>query len=271
MDQQAQQDAYPAFFMPAFSGSSSRSRGNYDFGVHYQTSNWSAYAKTGTSVRFANTDELFAFDPFTGNPVFGGDILPQRARNNEIGAYFHAGTVSGQLALYRMTVKDEIGYDGNLFANVNFDPTLHQGLETDLSWNIDNRWRTRLAYSYTDASFRSGAYDSQQIPMVARNKATAQLFWKDAAIGEYSAQLNFVDKRHVSGDFSNTRDQLPAYVTLDARASWNFKPVQISATALNLLDKRYAPYGLYSTFKSDYYFFPADGRTLFVSAKIDFK
>lgn len=271
MKQQAQQDAYPLFFLPAFTGASSRTRSIYDLGLHYQTDAWSVYGKTGTSFRFANTDELFAFDPFTGNPVFGGDIRPQRARNNEIGAYFHAGSLGGQVALYRMDVKDEIGYDANTFANVNFDPSRHQGAEVDLTWNINSQWRTRLAYTYTDAEFRSGAYDGKQLPMVPTNKATAQIGWNSASLGNYTAQLNYVGQRHISGDFTHIRQQLPAYVTADLRASWDVKPFQVNLTALNLLDKRYAPYGLYSTFRSDYFYFPADGRTAFVGVKYDFR
>ena len=271
MDQQAHQDAYPAFFMPAFTGSSSRTRSVYDLGLHYRAPTWSMYGKTGTSFRFANTDELFAYDPFTGNPVFGGDIKPQRGRNNEIGGNFTIGKVTGQLALYRISVKDEIGYDGASFANVNFDPTRHQGGEADLSWKITEQWHARLAYAHTDATFRSGAYGGKQIPMVPTNKATAQLGWHDSTMGHYTAQLNYVGERYVSGDYSNVLKQLPAYATVDLRASWDFKPIQVTATALNLLDKRYAPYGLYSTHHADYFYFPADARSIFVSARYDFR
>jgi len=271
MHQQAQQADYPAFFMPAFSGASSRTHSIYDLGVHYQTSAWSAYAKTGTSFRFANTDELFSYDALTGNPVFGGDIQPQRARNNEIGGYLHWGAISGQLALYRMEVKDEIGYDGNTFANVNFDPTRHQGVEAEVSWKIDDRWHTRLAYAYTDASFRSGKYDGKRIPSVPSNKATLQLGYEGGHWGNYTGQMNYVDQRYISGDYDNVLRALPAYATVDLRANWKLKPFEISASALNLLDKRYAPYGLYSSSKSDYYYYPADGRTLLVSARYNFK
>jgi iron complex outermembrane receptor protein len=170
-----------------------------------------------------------------------------------------------------MDVKDEIGYDGNTGANVNFDPTRHQGIEADLTWKFDDHWHTRLAYTYTDASFTSGAYDGKQIPMVPSNKATAQLGWNSSTLGNYTAQLNYVGERHISGDYTNNLQSLPGYVTLDARASLNLKSFRIDATALNLLDKRYAPYGLYSTYKADYYYFPGDGRTLFISAKYDFK
>lgn len=271
MDQQAHQDAYPALFMPAFAGSSSRTRSVYDLGLNYQAPTWSMYGKTGTSFRFANTDELFAYDPFTGNPVFGGDIKPQVGRNNEIGGKANIGSISGQFALYRNNVKDEIGYDGASGANVNFDPTRHQGVEAELSWKLTKQWHVRLAYAYTDATFRSGAYDGKQIPMVPANKATAQLGWSSAAMGNYTAQLNYVDERYVSGDYTNTLKQLPAYATVDLRASKDFKPIQVTVSALNILDKRYAPYGLYSTYHADYFYYPADGRSIFVSAKYDFK
>ncbi len=276
MQQQAHQDAYPPYFMPAFSGSSSRTRSIYDLGVHYETDTWSVYGKTGTSSRFANTDELFGWDNVNYVPVFGGDVRPQHARNNEIGGYLHTSTVNGQISLYCMEVKDEIGYDGNSGANVNFDPTRHQGAEMDLAWHIDRHWSARLAYTYTDARFRSGPYDGKQLPMVAANKATTQLGWNSHALGNYTAQVNYVDRRHVSGDYLNVRRELPAHVTVDLRAAWDFKPFQVSFTALNLLDKRYATWGLYySDFfnpaKSDYYYFPADGRTAFVSLKYDFR
>lgn len=271
MQQHAEQDAYAPWFMPAFSGSSDRTRSVYELGFKYLADQWSGYLRSGTSFRFATTDELFGFDPFTGNPVFAGDLKPQRARNLEIGGDFHLGPASGRLALYRMNVEDEIGFDSNVFANVNFDPTRRRGLEAELGWQFDHGWRAALNYARTSARFRDGVYDGNRVPLVARDKATLQLGWDGGRYGDYSALVNYVGSRHVSGDYTNEREKLPGYTTLDLRAQWDFKPLQLTLTALNLTDKRYAPYGLYSTFRSDYFYFPADGRTLFLSARYDFR
>jgi iron complex outermembrane receptor protein len=271
MRQHADQDAYAPFLMPAFRGSSERTVNVYDLGVRYQADAWSAYAKTGTNMRFANTDELFGFDPFTGNPVFAGGLKPQRGRAHEIGGAFKLGTANARLALYRMNLRDEIGFDSVTFANVNFDPTRHEGLEAEMDWRIADDWRALLNYARTVAKFREGPYQDNDIPMVARDKAGVQLAWNGHRLGNYSAQVNYVGPRYFSGDYANARERLSGYTTLDLHANWDLKPLQLNAMVINALDKHYAPYALYSNTFSDYYYFPADSRTFYLSARYDFK
>lgn len=269
MDQQASQNAYPAFFLPAFSGSSDRTRNVYDLGLNYHTEQWSAYAKIGSSFRFANTDELFGFDPFSGNPVFAGDIKPQYGRNKEIGASFKSGKLDGKAAIYRMDINDEIGFDNATFANVNFKPTRHQGIETELGWNMTEQLRTKLVYAYTEAEFRNGPNNGKHLPSVPSNQATAQLIWNTPAYGSYTSQLNYVGTRYASGDFANTFDKQPSYTTMDLRASWNIKPLHITASALNIFDKRYSSTVFLRG--NDFFFFPANGRSFYLSVRYDFK
>lgn len=277
MDQRANQAAYVADFgfgpttTPAFIGDSARSRNAYDLGLVYQTHGWRAYGKVGTTFRFANTDELFAFDPNTGNPVFAGDLRPQHGTIHEIGASFDQGEVRGKATLYQLNLIDEIGYDGAAFANVNFARTRRSGLETELDWSLAANLKARFSYTYTDASFREGVYAGKEIPLVSRNKATAQLTWQDGAGGAYSVVANHVGNRRYSGDFANAFGELAGYETVDLQASLDMKPWTVTAKLLNILDKRYAPYAGYSTFKNDHYYYPADARSLFVSARYLFR
>src|SRR6202043_479236 len=108
MNQHALQGAYVADFgagpstVPAFDGSASRSRAAFDTGLVFHGTRWRAFARYGTLFRFANTDELFGFDPFTGNPVFAGDLRPQHGRIAELGGSFEAGGASARLSVYRI-------------------------------------------------------------------------------------------------------------------------------------------------------------------------
>lgn len=267
MDQRAHQDAYAPYGMPSFSGNSVRSRNAYDAGLVHQTSGWRSYVKLGSTFRFANTDELFGYDPFTGNPVFAGDLKPQHGTIREIGTSFVQGEISAKASIYQLMLSDEIGYDGAAYANVNLAPTRRNGLETELDWRLTNGLKARLSYSYTDATFRKGSYAGKDIPLVAHNKASAQLTWKSGPVGTYSAIANHVGKRTYSGDFANIRGKLPAYTTMDLQASWDLRPWTISAKLLNAFDKRYASTGGYSTFYNDHYYYPAEARSVFVSAK----
>ncbi len=271
MDQSATQDAYAPFGSPAASGKAKPTKTVYDLGLSYHETGWGVYSKLGSSFRFANTDELFNYDPFTGFPIFSGTLIkPQSTYNKEIGLTFNQNDWDGRVALYHTNVKDEIGYDGNLGINTNYDPTRHEGIETELGWQMLSNLKSKLSYAYTNAEFTSGIYQDKRIPSVANNTAHAQLLWDHHQYGKYVAQINYVGERYTSGDFANTLNKLPSYTTLDLRASWDLKPVTLSLTALNILDKKYSPFALFSMFRNDYFYYPADGRTVYLSARYDF-
>lgn len=272
MQQTATQDAYNSGFFPtpAAAGSSDRSRNLYDLGLNYRATQWSAYAKIGSSFRFANTDELFGFDAFF-NPVFAGDIKPQYVRHKEVGARFTAGNFDGRVALFHLEVEDEIGYDGIQGINTNFDPTRRNGIETELGWNITKELQARLAYSYIEAEFRRGSYRGERIPSVPNSTANAQLIWNAGRYGSYTAQANYAGTRYTSGDFANTFGKEPSYTTFDLRASWNLRPIHLSLTALNITDKRYSPFSTLNFTRTDKFYFPVDGRSFYLSARYDFK
>jgi iron complex outermembrane recepter protein len=276
MEQKAHQDDGGPF-SPAVDGKSDRTRSLYDVGLNYSADTWSAYAKTGSTFRYANTDELFGFDELTFTSIFSGDIKPQHGRTNEIGATVRAGDADVKISFYRTKLEDEIGYDrtlGQFGKNVNFDPTLHQGIETEIKWHFSEQLKALFTYAYTDAKFRSGAHDGKTIPSVPEDKTTLQLVWQTPAYGNYVAQVNHIGKRYLSTDFDNTQDKMPAYVTVDARASWNIKSFTLSASALNILDKRYSTYGIFAPTFADPQrsaFFPGDGRLVFMGLGYDFK
>jgi iron complex outermembrane receptor protein len=276
MNQHAQQGAYIANLgagpstVPAFDGSAARSRAAFDIGLVFQSGRWRAFGRYGTLFRFANTDELFGFDPFTGNPVFAGDLRPQRGRIAELGGSFAAGGASGRLSVYRIDLSDEIDFDGTTFANVNLPPTRRQGLEAEIDWPVIGGIKAHAAYAFIDASFREGPYAGNQIPLVARNKASLRLTSSDRGLGAYSLAATYVGDRRYSGDFANSLGSLAGYMTVDLQGRWTVKRWTLTARLINALDRRYAPFAGFSTFLNDYFYYPADARSLLVSVRYDF-
>jgi iron complex outermembrane receptor protein len=276
MNQHAQQGAYLANFgagattVPAFDGSASRSRSALDLGLVFQGSGWRTFGKYGSFFRFPNTDELFGFDPFTGNPVFAGELLPQHGRIGELGASFTTSKVGGRLSAYRMDLTDEIDFDGTTFANVNLPPTRRQGLEAELDWSVLAGVRAHAAYAFIDAGFRGGPNAGNEIPLVARNKASLQLTSSGRMFGAYSLAVTYVGERRYSGDFANALGHLAGYTTVDLQGRWTVARWTFTARVINALDRRYAPFAGYSTFVNDHYYYPADARSLFGSVRYDF-
>ena len=277
VNQHADQGAYLAdfgagpFTVPGLDGSAARSRAALDAGLVFRGSGWRAFGKYGSVYRFANTDELFGFDPFTGNPVFAGNLRPQHGRIGEAGVSAGVAGVSGRLSAYRIDLADEIDFDGTTFANVNLAPTRRQGLEAELDWPIFARLALNASYTLTDARFREGSYVGNELPLVARNKASLRLTSENGVLGTYSVAAIHVGNRRYSGDSANSLGTLDGYTTVDLQGRWKVSRWTVTARLINALDKRYAPFAGYSTFVSDYYYYPADARSLFVGVRYDFR
>ena len=273
VDQSASQDAYLGSFgpQPGLEGSADYTRNAWDLGLTYSGNGWRTYGKGGTTFRFATTDELFGYDPFTGNPTFAGNLKPQTGTLGEIGGSLALGPVTGRAAVYLMNLNDEIAYDGAVFSNVNLAPTRRQGLELEADWRIVPSLLARVSYTYAASTFRDGIYDGNQVPLVPKNKAALRLSWDGDSFGQYTAIANYVGQRYYSGDYANALGKLSGYTTVDLMAAWNLKPWSISARLLNAFDKVYSPYAGYSTFQSDYYYYPADGRTFLMTASYSFR
>lgn len=266
--QDAHQDAYAPWFSPAVAGDATRSKGAYDAGLAYAAQGWRVYGKTGTTYRFANVDELFGFDLVNFVPVFAGDLKPQHGTINEIGGSVDVGPVSLRASLYALKLKDEIGFDGS--ANVNLERTRRRGAELEADWKISAGWLAKASYAYTDAEFTDGALSGKAVPLVARHQASAQLTWNSGRTGAYTALARHVGERRFGGDFANAQGMLDSYTTLDLQAVWTLKPLKITAKVLNALDKKYSPFAGYSATYNDTFYYPADARSFFVSARYDF-
>ncbi len=269
MKQSAHQDAYAPYFSPAIEGNATRTRSAYDVGLAYAGDGWRVYGKTGTTFRFANLDELFGQDAFF-NPVFVGDLKPQHGRISEIGGSVAVGPATLRASAYQLDLSDEIGYDSALFANVNFDPTRRRGAELEADWRISTSLSAKMSYAYTDARFRSGAYDGNTVPLAPRQQLGAQMTWNAGQAGTYSAAVRHVGDRRYGSDFANAQGMLAGYTTLDLQAAWDLKPWKITAKVLNATDRKYAPIAGYSAFYHDTYFYPADARGFFVAGRYDF-
>lgn len=279
VDQTATQDAYAPYGYQAIQGNGDHSRNAWDLALSYAGDGWRTYGKAGTSFRFANTDELFGYDNISYQPFFAGDLKPQHGTFGELGGSLALGPVKARGAVYLMDLQDEIAYDpcavqtlfGCAGSNVNLDKTRRQGLELEADWRIVDALLARVSYTYTDATFRDGPYDGNQVPLVPHNKAAARLTWDGGNAGQYTAQANYTGNRYYSGDFANALDKLPGYTTVDLMAAWNLKPLSISARLLNAFDKRYSSYAGYSRTYLDYFYYPADGRTFLITASYNFR
>ena len=244
---------------------------------------WSAYARSGTSFRFVNVEEVYESDASFA-PQFQL-LRPQRARTHELGlAWQHAGSAL-RAALFSSSVTDEIHLDPFTtgVGNTNLPPSRRRGIELDGRWQAGARLQATAAYAYTDARFLEGTLagspfaigtnmpiEGRRVPLVPRHKLNLGMAWEPGARLRITGALTTVSDQVLDNDEPNTLGhRIPAYRILDLGIARGYAWGRLAAVLNNALDERYYSYAVRSAFTPDRYsVYPLPGRTLGLAAEV---
>ena len=254
-------------------GQSSDDLTAWELGAGYRLAEtWRIYIKAARNFRLPNTDELFAYDPVTYKVLFNGALKPQTGELIEAGFSWRSERLMQQFSLFQQDNSNEIGYIAANGRNANLDPTRRRGAEWEARWQISQAWMLRASLSALQATFSEGIYSGKNIPLVPRHKETLGIHWNGGdspRLGMHSLTLVSVGSRNFGGDFSNIRNKLDGYATLDYQMQWNIKPYSVLLRAANLTDRRYSAAGYSSAYNPGTYY-PADPRSFSLSLKAEF-
>jgi iron complex outermembrane receptor protein len=228
------------------------------------------YGRTGQSFRLANVDEINFITP-------GVALKPQTSNDLELGVRWQNTTGKIDLRWYRSDLTHEIGYDpaalgpyspGFPGANVNFDPTRHQGLELEARHNLNAQTALRFNAASRQARFMAGPYDGKDIALVPSNTVALGVEWMPADKHLLNMGVTWVSSQ--KPNFANTCD-MPAYNTLDARYSYATKEVEFAFGINNLADAKYytLAYGCTAAGQPTA-IYPEAGRALAATVKLKF-
>ena len=243
----------------------------------------SGYARTGTSFRFVNAEEIYENDAFFAAQF---QILrPQRAHTHEAGIEWRRAADSLRAALFRSKVTDEIHLDPFTagVGNTNLPPSRRQGVELEGRWQPSAGLQATAAYAYTDARFLEGTLagspfaigtnmpiDGRRVPLVPRHKLNLGLAWEPRARLHVSGALTALSDQVLDNDEPNTLDhRIPGYYLLDLGIARSYAWGRLAAALNNVLDERYYTYAVRSAFTPDRYsVYPLPGRTLSLAAEL---
>ena len=256
-------------FSKNVTGNTVRTREAAEAGLQWKINPaWRVFARAATTYRFANTDELFAFD-VNFNPVFSGGLLPQHGSQTEAGTEWVAGPHRVQVSVYKMRLYDEILYDGSRNLNLP-NPTQRNGFELEASTRIARQWQVQSAFKYMTARIDGGQYDGKAVPLVPHASANISLRWLGGEYGSHGINARYASSRRVANDFDNSKKPLPAYGVFDWQSSYTWQKWTASLTIRNLLNKKYTEFGGYDSFNKDYYYYPTNPRGVYLTVRYDF-
>jgi iron complex outermembrane receptor protein len=195
-----------------------------------------------------------------GSGGFNTTLLPQKSRQIELGAKWRSGGVSLDAVLFRIEVEDEIGVAtnaGGRSAYQNVGRTERNGAELALAWRFAPTWRTQLALTLLDATYRDGFLACAGVPCTAptvpvpagnriagtqRGNAFAELVWQPAGATELA-----LEARAASATAANdTNTQFaPGYALINLRASQRYPlgdgmALELLARLDNVTDRVYS-------------------------------
>ncbi|HSV77888.1 MAG TPA: TonB-dependent receptor [Ramlibacter sp.] len=239
----------------------------WELGVsHPFSAAWTGWARVGRSFRLANVDEF----NFTAPGVI---LQPQVSRDAELGARWSYATGKVEARLYRSALTDEIGFDpnaaGSIFgANTNFDPTRRQGLELDWNQALASNLGLRVNAIVRKATFRSGPYAGNDVPLVPRKALAVRADWAPVAGHRVNAGLNWVSSQHP--DFDNAC-KMPSYTTADARYTWQFhRNAELGVGVTNLFDRKFFTQAFRCAGGVTNSIYPEPGRQFTASLRVQF-
>jgi iron complex outermembrane receptor protein len=228
---------------------------------------WTGYGRAGRSFRLANVDEFSFTTP-------GVSLAPQTSRDVEIGARYEGGATRAEVRLFHSRLENEIGFDpagvgpfGPFGANVNFDPTRRMGVEIDARHALSASLGMRLHLAWREASFRSGPYAGNDVPLVPRGTVALRADWTPAAGHRLSGGVNWVSSQHP--DYANACT-MPSYTTADLRYAYRWHKAEFALGVANLFDKGYYTQAFACAGGQTTSIYPETGRAFTASVRMDF-
>ena len=226
----------------------------------------SVFGRVGRSFRLPNVDEFGFTTP-------GVTLKTQTARDIELGGRWAYVGGRTELRVYQSALTNEIGYDPKAVgpfgpgANVNFDPTLRQGIEIEVAQALSANANVRVNAAARRARFTAGTYDGKDVPLTPRHTLSVRADWSPAAGHRIDGGVNLVSSQNPDND---NACRMPSYATADLRYSYRWSLAELAVGVNNLGNTKYYTQAFTCTngVISDIY--PEAGRAITASVRLHF-
>jgi hypothetical protein len=228
----------------------------------------SAYASFGSIFRYPFTDEMGSFYGYSTDSF--NDLKAESGYSARIG--YKGSFRKGSFDMYGgwSTTDNEIVYDASSYANINMDPVNRWTAGISTSYSPADILTVQAGYTYVNAVFTEDTYKDNKVPLVSDHSITAAVSVKPVDFISAGTSLRVDSPYYLATDFSNSQDKEPWSYDLGFNAALHItRDFTLFAFADNVLEKARANYAGYSS-SSGIYYYPCEGRSLTLKARIAF-
>ena len=212
-----------------------------ELGLTYKmTNSIKLFGRVDQNFRFAKVDELTYVSP-------GTQLNAQTGDSFEAGIEYSNSASSSKLVVYKLSLEDEIAFDPSApdpfgttsGANVNFDPTTHQGIILESRYDIGQKTRLSGSYTYSDATFDSGVFAGNQISGVAENSARLNINYAISDSVNTNLGVIYIGSHYLDGDNANVQNKVSGYTVLDMNLAYAYMDWRINLKVNNITNREY--------------------------------
>ena len=236
--------------------------GGLDYKINKQKTFFSNISR---SIRSPRLDETITI----GSSPTVKNIKHQYSNEVEIGINHEYNKLDYRLSTYRKYIKNQIFYT---FANGNdnHDPSIHQGIEIDMSYKIKKNIDLNFSAGVNESYFTKGDYKNNTTPYVPKYNLNSGITFK--IFEDFDANLNHkhIGSRYVGNDEHNRLEKAEEYNVFDLSVSKNYNNFKFKSSINNIFDEEYYSTAIASSY-SPYpvYVYPLPGRTF--SLEVNYK
>jgi len=217
----------------------------------------SVWIKISNQYRLANIDEQSFESVSPYSPIV---LNTQTSTEKEVGWRFKATGTQFDSRVFTNDFKNEIAYDPTI-GNLNLDPTRRRGIDARIQQFLSSQINLQANMSYKEATFKSGTYKGNTIPMVPQQTVQIRANWIFMPEQTVSLNSTYLSEQFYAGDFTNT-NKIPSYTVTDFVYQYKVPVWEFQVQVKNVFNKDYYSYatmvsdgsiGLYPDMKRSFF------------------
>jgi iron complex outermembrane recepter protein len=238
------------------------------------------YIKWNQSYRFPNIDEFWGWSKNGGGSTFGGILKPQTAQTYEIGGNWQVLKSNLTASIFTSVSQNEIMYNPATFINSNSPYNINRnGIIFNGLTALTPKLSLGVGGTVQHAFYASGPYQNQNIPQVPNLLLNARATYSITSNWSVGGVVNYVGSQNYDASpiYYNSLAAMPSYTVADIYANYKYGNWETRLTVKNVGNSQYSTYGGYgfvtgpnSNNSNNYFYYPNDPRSVFLSAKYTF-
>jgi len=238
----------------------------WSFGADYNIkTNDKIFGNISRSYRSPRLDEIVTVGPSTSiNP-----LKHQYSHEIEIGYESKLSNSRYKISAFRNLIKNQIFYNPTTFANENYDPSVHQGLEIEFDKKISNKVNFISNSTIINSYVTKGSFKGNETPYVPKLRSNVSLNYKINSEANLSYSYKYFGKARAGNDDNYILPKSKSYQVSDIKLSYNFKNFTVNTFVNNFFDEKYYT-NLIMGSGNAAYVYPQAGRTIGLEIEAEF-